>query len=478
MATPTPHQIANDPAEFARVFLKIQDKRKQLVPFQWNKAQAHFHANRTGRDLILKARQLGMSTLVQGEMFRRTVTSSRATMTISHEDKTTQFLRIMADRFWENCKFGNVQPQRKYANASMTTYPEFDSMAVIATAGNLETGRGGTFSDFHGSEVAFWKDADNIVSGAMQAGNPDVILESTPNGAQGYFYERSMEALRGDGVWRLHFYPWWWDVEYRRPLAKGERLEYSDEEKELATKNKLKPEQIAWRRFKILELRDKFKQEYPEDPVTCFLTSGNSYFGDVSRCFYTGSSSWQEGHEYVAGLDFGQTNDYTALIIIDKTEKRMVDLLHIRRLEWREQRKRVYEVYKQWRCKTMVAELNSIGSVNIEELQRMGLSVIPFETTNESKSDMMSNLYEALHTGGLKLIDGEVLRHEMAIFVSTQTQTGLWRLAAEGDGHDDTVMALGMAWYAAMSAPSIPAQPVQKSKWNNGEDMTGRSKRY
>lgn len=445
----TPNQIANDPAEFARVFLKIQDKQKILVPYKWNKAQRHFHANRTGRDLILKARQLGFSTLIQGEMFRRTVTSTRATITISHEDKTTQLLRLMADRFWEHCKFGDYQPKRKYANASMATYPEFDSMAIIATAGNEQSGRGGTYSDFHGSEVAFWKDAESLVSGAMQGGNPDVILESTPNGAQGYFYERCMEALRGDGVWRLHFYPWWWDDAYRLPLLDGEVIEYNDEEKELAERHNLAPEQIKWRRNKIKELRDKFQQEYPEDPITCFLTSGNSYFGDVSKCFYSGNPTWQEGHEYVAGLDFGQTNDYTAMIVIDKTEKRMVDLLHIRRLEWGEQRRRIAEMYKKWRCSKMAAEANSIGSVNIEELIKDGMAIMPFETTNISKAELMSRLYEGLHTDGLKLLNYEVLRHEMAIFVSTQTLTGLWRLAAEGEGHDDTVMALALAWGGA-----------------------------
>lgn len=444
----TPSQIANDPAEFARVFLKIQDKRKQTVPFKWNNAQRHFHTNRTGRDLILKARQLGFSTYVQGEMFRRTVTGSRTTMTISHEDKTTQFLRVMADRFYDNCKFGDLQPQRKYANASMTTYPEFDSMAIIATAGNQETGRGGTYSDFHGSEVAFWKDAESLVAGAMQGGNPDVILESTPNGAQGYFYERCMEALRGDGIWRLHFYAWWWDDEYRLPLLQDEIIEYNDEERELVAKHGLTPEQIKWRRYKISELREKYNQEYPEDPITCFLTSGNSYFGDTSKCFYSGETQWQEGHEYVAGLDFGQTNDYTAMIVIDKTEKRMVDLLHIRRLEWSEQRRRIAEMYRKWKVRTMGAEANSIGSVNIEEMQKGGLNVMPFETTNATKAEIMSDLYEGLHANGLKIMDIETLRHEMATFVSTQTATGLWRLAAEGEGHDDTVMALAIAWWA------------------------------
>ncbi len=446
----TPNQIVNSPSDFARVFLKILDKQKNLVPFTWNKAQADFHSKRTGRDLILKARQLGMSTYIQGELFRRAVTSTRTTMTLAHDADTTAKLRLMADRFYEHCKFGSVQPLRKYASASLTTYPEFDTAVSVATAGNVEAGRGGTYTDFHGSEVAFWKDAERIIAGAMQGGNPDVVLESTPNGAQGFFYEKCMEALSGDGIWKLHFYSWWYDADYR---LGGEPITLTDEEKELSKKYNLDQSQIRWRRNKQKELGRLFIQEYPEDPTSCFLTSGNSYFGDLTGVFTASSNhEYNKEHEYIAGLDFGQTNDYTAMVVIDKTTKQMVDLLHIRKLEWSEQRKRIAEMYKKWSCSRMTAEANSIGSVNIEELRRSGLSVQSFETTNYSKSDIMSKLYEALHTDGLKLQDIQILRHELNTFVSTQTTTGVWRLAAEGDGHDDIVISLALCWYS-LSTP-------------------------
>ena len=47
--------------------------------------------------------------------------------------------------------------------------------------------------------------------------------------------------------------------------------------------------------------------------------------------------------------------------------------------------------------------------------------------------------------GGYKLLDDSSGRHEMNTFVATQTSTGLWRLAAEGEGHDDTVIARALA---------------------------------
>ena len=441
------------PEAFAANILFILDKDKELVNLKWNKAQRHFHNHRTGRDIILKARQLGFSTYVQAEMFRRTVTSTRTTITLSHDSDTTQKLRRMADRFFDN--FPNVPPVRKYANASLTTYPGFDSTATIATAGNVDTGRGDTYTDFHGSEVAFWPDAERIIAGAMQGGSPDVILESTPNGAQGHFYELCMEALHGDSIWTLHFYPWWWDEEYRIPLDDGETISYTDEERALADKHALDAEQIKWRRNKKRELKGLFIQEYPEDPVTCFLTSGNSFFGDLTGVFTAPlNPEYNPNHVYVAGLDFGQTNDWTAMPVKDETTNEQVDLLHIRKLPWAEQRSRIVQTYNKWNCRKIGAEMNSIGSPNVEALRADGLNIVGFTTTNASKAEIMSDLYENIHTGGLKLLDIPAERQEMQNFVATQTVTGVWRLAAEGDAHDDIVIGLGiMEWVSGR--PSV-----------------------
>lgn len=451
----SPAAIANNSEAFAKTFLKILDKDKNLVPLVWNRAQRHFHAHRTGRDLVLKARQLGFSTYIQGEMFRRSVTRTRTTMTMAHDDETTQKLRRMSDRFWENCKFNMVQPERRYSNATLTSYPEFDSECVIATAGSKEAGRGGTYTDFHGSEVAFWKDAEKIVAGAMQGGNPDVVLESTPNGAQGYFYERCMEAQRGAGVWALHFYPWWWDKAYQIPLDDGEVFQFSEDEQRLVEKHNLSAEQIKWRRYKQRELRGLFIQEYPEDPLSCFLTSGRSYFGDVSGCFGASfGTTYTKGHRYEAGLDWGQENDYTFMPVFDITERRQVDYLYVNQMSWAEIRRRVKALYEKWHLNKVIAEANSIGSVNIEALQDIGVTVIPFDTTNESKSVVMGGLYEAIHTYGYQFLDWEVQKHEMRTFVSKQLPSGVWRLAAEGDGHDDTVIGNALAIEAGNTSAS------------------------
>lgn len=454
MATPTRNDVLGDPRLFSRWFLKILDKEKHLVPFRWNAAQVDFHNNKTGRDLILKARQLGLSTYIQAELFRKTVTSTQTTMTMAHDSETTQKLRRMADRFWENCRFGNVQPGRKYSNASLATYPEFDSTSIIATAGSKQAGRGDTYTEFHGSEVAFWPDAEKIIAGAMQGGNPNVYLESTPNGAQGYFYDLCMEALAGDSVWHLHFYPWWWDKQYKLTLQDGEEITPTDTEARLIQAHGLDAEQINWRRMKVKELKGMFAQEYPEDPYSCFLTSGNSYFGNLADVFTAQPMAYQQGHIYGIGVDWGRDNDYTVIKVLDGTIKREVYSLRVNKLAWAEIRKRVKQVCMLYNKNSIIAEKNSIGAVNIEALLEDGLSVKAFDTTNASKAEIMSNLYDGIHTHGWKLLDDEATKHEFRNFVATQTPSGLWRLAAAGDGHDDTVIATALA-YEALNYNSV-----------------------
>jgi hypothetical protein len=63
-------------------------------------------------------------------------------------------------------------------------------------------------------------------------------------------------------------------------------------------------------------------------------------------------------------------------------------------------------------------------------------------------------------------------------FVSTQLPSGAWRLAADGDGHDDIVVGDALAIRNGRMALSLPdSQPAQKSKWTDG-DTTARFKKY
>lgn len=438
--------------------LFILDKKLQCVHFEPNRVQRHYREHRTRRNLILKARQLGISTVIQADSFVTAISQTTLTATLAHDDKTTQKLRRMAARFYDNFDI-ELRPARGLDNATTTTYPQTHSEVTIVPAGSGDAGRGGTYSRLHGSEVAFWKDPESIAAGIMQGVTQDgtIELESSPNGAQGWFYERCMEALdpATNSEWTLHFYPWWWDdTDYHLPLEPDEDLApYRDDELALIAKHGLTPEQIKFRRSKQLQLGRLFPQEYAEDPVACFLTSGAGVFGDISAALYTPEETPIAGHHYVGGVDWGVESDFTVLSIWDADAVREVFLLRLNRMRWGDMRRRMVDECRHWGVELLYVERNSASS-NLEDLSDemasadLPLSVQGFTMTNKRKASMVVNFHHGLHEDGVQVIDEVIANGELRSFVATQTSTGVWTYAAEGSGHDDTVIAR-MAGYTA-----------------------------
>ena len=459
---------------FAAENLIIQDKTGALVPLALNAVQRDLLAHLTGRDLVLKARQKGVSTVIQAFFYYLVLQGNARTSTLCHEDDLTAELRAMVSRFHDNLP-DRYRPRREHDNAKVTTYPDQYSQSRIATVGGTagsRKGRGGTSTHIHGSEVAFWPDAGAVMAAAMQAGNPAIILESTPNGAQGWFYERCMEALDGEGPWTLHFYPWWVDDEYSLPLEPGEVIEYTADETALVEREGLAPEQIKWRRMKQSELGSLFQQEYPEDPRTCFLTSGESFFGSVEHVFTAPlvPFAWNPGWHYIGGLDFGQKADYTELVIVNASTLEEVDHFRVNRQPWRDMRAQISIMANKWHA-LIYGEANSMGGTNIELLQSgepgiAPINLIPFDTTPASKPGLIQNLYWMLHEGGLRLQDDPVKRHQLRNFISKQTTSGHWSYEA-ASGHDDYVIALALAAWGVHNPHTLIVAPApsQIANW-------------
>jgi len=442
---------ATAPAQSVRDNLYILDKQQRLVRYQPNPAQRHFRQHRTGRDLVIKARQLGFSTEIQASHFVDAVTDTVMIATLAHDADTTQKLRRMSKRFYDNLP-DYLRPVRSADNATTTIYANTGSEVTIATAGSRDTGRGGTYSKVHGSEAAFWKDAEAIIAGLLQGvpAHGEVVLETTANGAQGYIYDRAMEALDGAGIWTVHFYAWWWDDGYRLPVH--ETLTLNDEETMLVERHGLDGEQIAWRRAKRAELGRLFAQEYPEDVRACFLTSGGSYFGSIPHLFdrlsADSNATPQEGREYVAGVDIGQSNDYTVISVIDTETWHEVELVRFNRRPMAEIQDAIIAVIDRWRPRTTLIERNFdhmlVESV-VQHYADDSINVLGFNTTAKSKPPLIKGLYKALETGGLHLLFDDAGNDELMKFEVRQTPNGNWKYEAAAGAHDDTVIARALA---------------------------------
>lgn len=270
--------------------LKIRTKTGKVEPFVFNRAQRFIHSKleeqleRKGRvrALILKGRQQGCSTYVGGRYYHRTTHSKGVrTFILTHEDAATQNLFEMVNRYHEHCH-PLVKPSTGAANAKELYFDKLDSGYKVGTAGTKGVGRSATIQLFHGSEVAFWPNADTHAAGVLQAvpdaDGTEIILESTANGVGNFFHQRWRDAEAGDGDFIAIFVPWFWQEEYRKRVPDG--FELNDEEIDYGNAYDLDLEQLAWRRAKIAELRDAslFKQEYPATAAEAFQMSGHDSY--------------------------------------------------------------------------------------------------------------------------------------------------------------------------------------------------------
>jgi len=267
---------------YARVALRIRTKKGAIEELDLNSAQRFIHERLQGqlastgrvRALVLKGRQQGCSTYVEARFYHRTTHApgTRAYILTHHADATSNLFG-MAERYHEHCP-PLLKPSTGAANAKELYFDAMDSGYKVGTAGTKAVGRSDTIQLFHGSEVAYWPNADDHLAGIMQAvpdeDGTEIILESTSNGSRGVFYQKCMDAKAGKSDYELIFVPWFWQTEYRsEPRPDFKR---SGDEESLAEMYGLDDEQIAWRRKKIVELQSvyKFRREYPNSPDEAF----------------------------------------------------------------------------------------------------------------------------------------------------------------------------------------------------------------
>lgn len=279
-------RLKSDFPHYASKCLKIRTKAGQILPLALNDAQLHIHSlveeqrAKTGkvRAIILKGRQQGCSTYIEGRFYWR-VTHSRGVRAfiLTHEEEASNNLFELANRYHENCPT-LVQPSTGSSNAKELQFDKLDSGYKVGTAGNKAVGRSSTVQFFHGSEVGFWPNAQQHAAGIIQAipdsPGTESFLESTANGIGNYFHQQWQAAESGLSEYIAIFIPWYWSKEYRKPVPDGFKLE--PDERAYKEAYELDDEQMVWRRAKIVELKDEtlFKQEYPATAAEAFQVSG------------------------------------------------------------------------------------------------------------------------------------------------------------------------------------------------------------
>lgn len=292
--------------EYIEAFLWIRTKSGTLVQFRLNESQEKLYdvlkkqndAGKPMRALVLKARQLGFSTLTEGMIYARTATHENTnSLVMAHLDSSTANLFAMNKLFYEQSP-DEIRPMRAASNAQELLFenpdknlkrksrnPGLRSRIRCMTAGSGGgVGRSYTFRNVHMSEFAYWRgDKEETYSGIMQAVPSEpgtmVVIESTANGFEA-FKKLWDAAVAGENDFAAVFFPWFAEKNYRMAVPPG--TEWTEAELKLKERFDLDDEQLAWRRWCIRNNcagdERKFRQEYPATPDEAFLTSGNPVF--------------------------------------------------------------------------------------------------------------------------------------------------------------------------------------------------------
>lgn len=297
--------------------LQIVDATGTLIPFElkpaqlklWEALRAQRERGEPMRANVLKARKVGFSTMAQGLLIQRTTQlANHRALVVAQDNDTAGELFDMGRMMWtglpeivkpplmaeRNSKGG--MKYMGFGNRSSSARRDGDlglnSSLEIDTAKEVQAGRGLTRHSLHLSEVAFWNDMRKLTS--LLNAVPDdpmtlIIKESTANG-QNHWKDDWDRAESGDSAYAAIFVSWLEEAGYARAFANDDEREafavgtgpYGEEEPELVEEHGATLEQLAWRRWTIINKcdgsLDVFHQEYPTTPEQAFLTTGSKVF--------------------------------------------------------------------------------------------------------------------------------------------------------------------------------------------------------
>jgi len=316
--------------------LWVRDREGKARRLMANAVQRQFEQRRARLNIVLKARQMGLTTWIAGRFLLKTLTRRGVlTVQVAHTREAAEAIFRVVQRMWENlpADMRSGPLRRSRATAGRMVVGALDSEFRVVSAGEENAGRGLTIQNLHLSEMARWPgDAAATLAGLRAALAPggEMTIESTANGAYGAFYEEWMRAEESGTV--RHFFPWWMEPAYVAEAAENP----GEEEAELMRVHGLTTHQIGFRRGLERSFRGLRQQEFAEDATSCFKVSGDGMF-DVDlierRMLDVPAPMAQrrggallvwlpalQGKEYLVGVDTaggGADGDYAAIQVIE-----------------------------------------------------------------------------------------------------------------------------------------------------------------
>jgi hypothetical protein len=490
-----------DPRVIIENFFTIIDKDGELVPFKFNPAQDKYYRNRTSRDDILKARKEGFSSLILALLTVKFLFLENINcVCISHEDDSTQRLLNRVKSYIDNLTYKGEQIEVDISDRSRKRlkYARRNNTFYIGTAGSRAFGRGDDIHFLHVSEVAFWDNASNILTGLLNA-VPDnlektyIVKESTANGFGTFHHAEWQNEKAGKSIFKPHFFGW--NEDPTNTMLVPEDFVPTAEEQKIKTKYQLSGEQLSWRRYKISSMQgdprknltkdDLFKQEFPITPEEAFISTGKPAFEMSTISWYKevhaksatliGNlhgwrppifiphsdgflSIWEEPKPeevYVIGADVAKDGDYSYACVIKRStfeqvaewhahaeEFEFASVLHRLGIYYNEA---LLGIEKNNQGVAVVNKVDELGYTN--QYRRRSLDSISgkvyddlgWRTDTGTRPKLIMDFQQATSNRQF-IIRSELLLDQMRTFIRTTSKT-----EAAPNCYDDAVIGAGIA---------------------------------
>jgi hypothetical protein len=415
----------------------------------------------------------------------------------------------MAKLFYD-CLPDNIRPMKRYSSKKELVFenpndkmrlvePGLRSRIEVFPANKVTASRSGGYTYAHFSEVAFYQYPEELITSTVPS-IPDkpgtvIIYESTGNGRHDFFHNTWLAAKAGDSNFVPYFFPWFRDSRYQTPLTEKQSLDLvsnlDDEEEMLIEKYAVGPNQLWWRRRKILDYQgvsnpvDKFHQEYPCNDVEGFLSSGSCYFnrtklhsllGKTAKPTFIGDitslglqanpegplSIWEKPEPdilYVMGVDSceGVDGGDSAVIQVVKVPKPGIPLFvqcaeYVCVIDPVALAEKVVRIAQLYNDALVSIEINNHGLTTQNEVKQHYFNLYKWQyfdrfgaqisqklgwETNMSTKPLLCDYTSACLNADLLVIRSESLIDEMFGFIRNQSGSG----EAESGRNDDRIMA-------------------------------------
>lgn len=462
--------------------------------FKLNDEQSHFLLNRSGRDLILKSRQAGFTTLMCLYAYDRALWDGWVTGIMSHiKERTQKIFEIVGNAHdWFKRDWGKLYSLTEESSSA-------NQLSFLENKGSVMVSydfQSLTMKFLHVSEAAFI-DNDRIENSLQSVPeNGEVCLESTANGCGGFFYDQWQLFTKHElgAPYKGFFFPWFnhypEDKERWLKVVENSKLNYTDKEEELINNYSVTPSSLCWRRWKIMESfkgdEDRFEGQYPSDDRTCFLTGENPVFpasvlkyqsayvkpaalvgdflvDDEGRISFKESSRgiwkvWEKPNvnsSYVFGVDCSEGIGKDAGVISGWNRKTGYQVIELTcQLVPEELASEAFKVLKYYNMAWVCPEINNHGLtfvtslVNkgysriykrtvLDELTRKNTQKLGWYNTNARKIDVTNSFLEKCRYGQIN-VRSETLLKQMTTFIQSSGKVGgTLKREARAGCHDD-----------------------------------------